>query len=357
MEPFQTHPVERAQAATGRRRTFLALLLLVLAVPACQPDPSPSPTEIPSPSPTASITATPTETSTPTPSPEPSWYQPLDPGQGALKYQYAEVVSERARVYATFQDAVAGNGNFGYLPDYPAYVAYSTVRSSEDGTRFYLVTYGWMAEADLDLLTPSTFSGLQITRPVSFRFGWVLEQGQSVNASGTPVRSFSRYQVVHEVPAVTERPGFVAVGADEWLPDEAVALAWPGVPQDAGEICRFIYVSLAEQTLSVFQGCQLVFATLISSGQNSWTFDGRFGILYKVEYNQIAPPAESTSEYYIEGVPYFMTYAGNFGFHGTYWHDQFGTAASHGCINLSPADASWLYHWAQIGDFVFISEK
>jgi len=52
---------------------------------------------------------------------------------------------------------------------------------------------------------------------------------------------------------------------------------------------------------------------------------------------------ESTSEYYIEGVPYFMTYAGNFGFHGAYWHDNFGIPASHGCINLSPADAKWLY--------------
>jgi lipoprotein-anchoring transpeptidase ErfK/SrfK len=161
---------------------------------------------------------------------------------------------------------------------------------------------------------------------------------------------------VREVPALTEKPGFVAVGADEWLPEDSVALIRPGVPQEAGGVCRFIHVSLAEQTLGVYENCRLVFATLVSSGRNSWTFEGPFGILYKnPEYSSITPPPTSTSEYYIEGVPYFMTYAGNFGFHGAYWHDNFGTAASHGCINLSPADAAWLYHWAQIGDHVFIS--
>jgi lipoprotein-anchoring transpeptidase ErfK/SrfK len=50
-----------------------------------------------------------------------------------------------------------------------------------------------------------------------------------------------------------------------------------------------------------------------------------------------------------------MSYAGNFGFHGAYWHDNFGIAASHGCINLAPADAKWLYDWAGIGERVIIS--
>jgi lipoprotein-anchoring transpeptidase ErfK/SrfK len=292
-----------------------------------------------------------------TPTPEPVWHQAIDPSYGELKYRYAEVTDPQARVYASLEDAAAGNGNFGYLPKYPAYVAYATSRTTDDGRTFYLVTYGWMSAEDLQPLTPSTFSGIQITRPLTFRFGWVLAGTQSINAAGAPLRTYQRYQIVHEVPAATENPGYLAVGADEWLPEDSVGLVRPEVPQEAGEICRFIYVSLAEQTLSVYEGCQIVFATLISSGQNSWTFNGRFGILYKVDYNSITPPAESTSEYYIEGVPYFMTYAGDFGFHGAYWHDNFGTAASHGCINLSPADAKWLFDWAYLGDYVFISEN
>jgi lipoprotein-anchoring transpeptidase ErfK/SrfK len=273
-----------------------------------------------------------------------------------LKYQYAEVVNERARVYVSFQDALAKTGNYGPLPDYPAYVAYTTSRISDDGRTFFLTLYGWMDGADLQVLTPSTFTGNLLTREVAFRFGWVLADTQSVNAAGTPIQTYSRYQIVHEVPAVMQKTGSIAVGADEWLPEEMVALVSPQVPVDAGpNTCRFIYANLAEQTLTVYDNCKLVFATLVSSGENSWTFEGRFAILYKVEYSSITPPATSTSEYYIEGVSYFMTYAGNFGFHGAYWHDNFGVPASHGCINLSPADAKWLYEWAGIGERVIIS--
>jgi lipoprotein-anchoring transpeptidase ErfK/SrfK len=276
---------------------------------------------------------------------------------GALKYNYALVNNPKARVYVSLQDAVAKTGNFGHLPKSPAYVAYTTIET-RDGRTFYFdpVNYGWMDGADLQVLTPSKFTGILLTRAVTFRFGWVLADTQSVNAAGTSIQTYTRYQIVHEVPAVTQNPGYIAVGADEWLPEDKVALVSPQVPADAGaNTCRFIYVNLAEQTLTVYDNCRLVFATLISSGANSWTFEGRFAILYKVEYSSINAPAWSTSEYYIQGVPYFMTYAGNFGFHGAYWHDNFGTAASHGCINLSPADAKWLYEWAGIGERVIIS--
>jgi lipoprotein-anchoring transpeptidase ErfK/SrfK len=32
-------------------------------------------------------------------------------------------------------------------------------------------------------------------------------------------------------------------------------------------------------------------------------------------------------------------------FHGTYWHNNFGVPMSHGCINLPPASAKWIYRW------------
>ena len=340
----------------------LPVIACVLFLATCQaaPTPTPIPTETDTPTPTATATATatitPTEIPTASPTAEPAWYQPLDPSLGVLKYQYAEVVNKRAKVYASFQDAVGKTGNYGSLPKFPAYVAYTTSRTSDDGHPYFLVNYGWMNGEDLQLLTPSTFTGLLLTREVSFRFGWVLVETQSVNTSGTPVRTIPRYHVVHEVPAAAQKPGYIAIGGDEWLPEESVALVNPAVPTEAGpNTCRFIYANLNTQTLSVYNNCKLVFATLISSGKNSWTFEGRFAILYKVEYSSIMPPAESTSEYYIEGVPYFMTYSGNFGFHAAYWHDAFGSAASHGCINLAPADAKWLYDWAGLGERVIIS--
>jgi lipoprotein-anchoring transpeptidase ErfK/SrfK len=346
---------------------YYGLLFLLLLV-ACQAAPTSTPsttaptltstatTRAATPIHTATATLLPPPTSQPSNTPEPAWYQKVDPALGALKYQYANVLNAKARVYASFKDAVAKTGNFGHLPNFPAYVAYTANKQGSDGQTYYLVNYGWMNGQDLQMLTPSTFSGILLTRQVTFRFGWVLADTQSVNMAGTPLQTYKRYQVVHEMPVAAQKTGYLAIGPDEWLPATAVTLVNPAVPAEAGpNTCRFIYTNLATQTLSVYDKCKLVYATLISSGKNSWTFEGRFAILYKVDYGSITPPATSTSDYYIEGVPYFMTYSGNFGFHAAYWHDSFGSAASHGCINLAPADAKWLYDWASLGERVIIS--
>jgi lipoprotein-anchoring transpeptidase ErfK/SrfK len=36
-----------------------------------------------------------------------------------------------------------------------------------------------------------------------------------------------------------------------------------------------------------------------------------------------------------------------FAFHAAYWHDGFGAPRSHGCVNLSPLDARWLFAWTE----------
>ena len=53
--------------------------------------------------------------------------------------------------------------------------------------------------------------------------------------------------------------------------------------------------------------------------------------------------------YYLRDVPYVMYFYKDYGLHGTYWHDNFGTPMSHGCVNLSSADAQWLFNWASVG--------
>ena len=32
--------------------------------------------------------------------------------------------------------------------------------------------------------------------------------------------------------------------------------------------------------------------------------------------------------------------------HTAYWHNDFGIVRSHGCINVAPQDARWLYFWS-----------
>ena len=44
----------------------------------------------------------------------------------------------------------------------------------------------------------------------------------------------------------------------------------------------------------------------------------------------------------VQNVQYFHR---SYGFHGTFWHDNFGTPMSRGCINMTNEDARWLFDW------------
>ncbi len=55
---------------------------------------------------------------------------------------------------------------------------------------------------------------------------------------------------------------------------------------------------------------------------------------------------EQNAGYDLPGVPWFTMFSNHgIGLHGVYWHNEFGRPRSHGCINLSNADALWVYRW------------
>jgi lipoprotein-anchoring transpeptidase ErfK/SrfK len=62
--------------------------------------------------------------------------------------------------------------------------------------------------------------------------------------------------------------------------------------------------------------------------------------------------------YELPGVPWvsFFEHMTGVAFHGTYWHDNFGSRMSHGCVNMRVEDAKWLYRWstpiAEPGDWI-----
>ena len=58
----------------------------------------------------------------------------------------------------------------------------------------------------------------------------------------------------------------------------------------------------------------------------------------------MAPP-ESFGSWDLPGVPFYMGFRRHYALHGVYWHDSFGNRRSHGCVNLSPRDARYLFEW------------
>jgi hypothetical protein len=117
----------------------------------------------------------------------------------------------------------------------------------------------------------------------------------------------------------------------------------PSVPVGA----RWVFVDLAQQTLTAYEGDIAVYATLISSGKDfkeSETHAGLYQVEHKMAFSDMH--GESDDPYDVDRVPYALYFNKNEALHGTYWHDQFGTRASHGCINLALVDARWLFDWA-----------
>ncbi|MER3406165.1 MAG: hypothetical protein C4289_14235 [Chloroflexota bacterium] len=124
-------------------------------------------------------------------------------------------------------------------------------------------------------------------------------------------------------------------------------------PSATGE--KWIEVNLSTQYLIAWQGDTEVAETYVSTGRPGFdTPTGTFFINSKLESEDMA--GVIGGEYYnVPDVPWVM-YFTNVGhaLHGTYWHNNFGTPMSHGCVNLPMDFAAWLYQWAPIGTRVEI---
>ncbi len=119
---------------------------------------------------------------------------------------------------------------------------------------------------------------------------------------------------------------------------------------------RWIDVNLTTQALVAYEGDEPVYATLVSTGRvrnernpavNHETPAGRFRILSKHVSATMDGDHAVFGAYSLEDVPYVQFFRGAFALHGAFWHDKFGRPASHGCINLAPLDALWLFDWTR----------
>ncbi len=115
---------------------------------------------------------------------------------------------------------------------------------------------------------------------------------------------------------------------------------------------RWVDVNLTTQTLRAYEGDNIVFTTLISSG--TWehpTVTGQFRVWLTFE-SQTMDGSLLGYDYYLENVPYVMYFYQDYALHGTFWHSNFGTPMSHGCVNLETSDAAWIYNFVTIGTLV-----
>ncbi|MFN8491699.1 MAG: LysM peptidoglycan-binding domain-containing protein [Caldilineaceae bacterium] len=113
---------------------------------------------------------------------------------------------------------------------------------------------------------------------------------------------------------------------------------------------RWIDVNLTTQTLTAWQGDVAVMQTSISSGvQKTPTVTGRYHINSKLTSQHMIGPG-----YDLPNVPWVMYFYSNYAIHGAYWHNNFGTPMSHGCINMRVGESETIFNWASIGTEVYL---
>ena len=131
------------------------------------------------------------------------------------------------------------------------------------------------------------------------------------------------------------------------------------LPMGITEGDTWIDIAIGNQTLVLYKGLVPEFATLVSTGIDGAgdpltthsTPRGTYRILSKHITSRMQadekPPAndgdKGDSRYRVDDVPYVQFFHAGYAIHGAYWHDAFGQPKSHGCVNVSPRDALYLF--------------
>ena len=126
--------------------------------------------------------------------------------------------------------------------------------------------------------------------------------------------------------------------------------SWDIPEEVSGTNDFWVEVNLSTQMLYAYNGSQIISSFLVSTGTNSYpTVTGTYKIYAKLPtYTMIGPG------YNLPDVPYSMFFYKGYSIHGTYWHNNFGTPMSHGCVNMNTNDAAWIYNQSSIGTYVFV---
>lgn len=148
---------------------------------------------------------------------------------------------------------------------------------------------------------------------------------------------------------------------DWYIPSSAGRIIHAGgIEMLSGKVTtnKRIVVDLSDQKIYAYEGDQLFMATKVSTGERETpTPLGAFTIFKKMpsRYMQGPIPGVTDVPFDLPGVSWDMYFTEDgAAIHGTYWHNDYGTTQSDGCVNLPPELAKILYAWAPLGTTVTV---
>ncbi len=269
--------------------------------------------------------------------------------------------TEPAYIYASFEEAVeAANPIRSISPGTLRYVSYVT-RADHEGKAFLQLASGeWLRASPVAY---TRFQGLQFSANPRNDFGWIVDETPSYTApSFAAAKTGKTYYREHRIQIYdtqeAESVYWYLIGPDEWVNSlKSRRAQFDPTPPEGVDNQRWISLNLFEQTLLIYENGRLLFATLMSSGlEPFYTQPGLFKIYNALPFEtmQGAFEADRSDYYYLQDVPWTLYFDQARAIHGSYWRTYFGYPQSHGCINLSPGDANWVFQWAREGDWVYV---
>jgi hypothetical protein len=233
-----------------------------------------------------------------------------------------------------------------------------------EGRRYGVTTDLELVPLDrLTRVVPTEFHGVVLDEATTLPLVFVRAR-HAVLLEGSPERGFrtARPLAYREAISLGTRKvtldgvRYLETRDGHWLRDaelvrvQAPERVMPGV----GEGRTWIHVSVVDQTLVALVGSLPVYATLVSTGAGGMgdpetthsTPRGEFRIHTK-HVSATMDGDELGDEYDLRDVPYVQYFTQGYAFHAAHWHDAFGLPHSHGCVNLSPLDARWLFHFTE----------
>ncbi len=272
---------------------------------------------------------------------------------------YGFIRTGGTELYSTLQDGFEGKNG---VPIRESDTVRWAGRRQFRDMNFWRITTGQFVRADrVRRFWPSVFAGVNLQKtnrrlPLVFMVGRrrreIGEKLPPVDVHEAPggrvVKTLERY-TAWPVDDIRWQDGqrWFHIPREGWVTSEMTRLARRTDPP--GELHpdeSWLDVDLEEQVLTAYRGRTPVYTTLVSAGVWKYpTPTGVFRIYHKkAEADMRADPA-SDDQYRVDHVPWTMYFQDGYALHGAYWHDGFGHARSHGCINLAPKDAEFIYHF------------
>lgn len=224
------------------------------------------------------------------------------------------------------------------------------------GNTWYKVADGqWARAENMHFYDGTRFAGVRVNRTPERPFGWVLQRFQPApGPDAEPPEDapwIGRYTFIEIHDAAEGEDGWVwfDVGGGQWVKQTFLSLVDVSPrPEDVGQDEYWVEVDLFEQVFAAYEGDRMVYAGLVSSGLDGWdTNEGLFSVYARHREWPMWGGEVGEDYYYLQDVPHTMFFDNEIALHGAYWHDGFGAQRSHGCVNMPPRDAQWVYYWSE----------